>query len=39
YVTAAPVSRWNRVVRQLLPSVTTIYQTTEIQDNLDTLGQ
>ncbi|WP_284892077.1 polysaccharide export protein [Cobetia amphilecti] len=39
YVTAAPVSRWNRVITQLLPTVSSIYYSTEIQDNLDTLGQ
>lgn len=33
YVTAAPLARWNRVLDQLLPSLTTIYQATEIQEN------
>ncbi len=33
YVTAAPLARWNRVLNQLLPSLTTIYQATEIQEN------
>ncbi|WP_233440412.1 polysaccharide export protein [Modicisalibacter coralii] len=34
YVTAAPVSLWNRVLNQILPSLTTIYQATEIHQNL-----
>lgn len=29
YVTAAPIARWNRVISQILPSVTTIYQLTQ----------
>ena len=37
YVTAAPISRWNRVLGQLLPSLTTIYQATEIGENVDTV--
>lgn len=28
YVTTTPLGRWNRVVRQLLPTVSSIYQTT-----------
>lgn len=35
YVTAAPVSLWNRVLNQILPSLTTIYQATEIEQNLN----
>lgn len=35
YVTAAPVSRWNRVLSQLLPSLTSIYQLSEIGENFD----
>lgn len=35
YVTAAPVSLWNRVLNQILPSLTTIYQATEIQENFE----
>ncbi len=34
YVTAAPVSLWNRVLSQILPSLTTLYQATAIHDNL-----
>lgn len=37
YVTAAPIARWNRVVAQLLPSVTAIYQATGSGVNVDTL--
>ncbi|MEQ7871372.1 polysaccharide export protein [Chromohalobacter salexigens] len=29
YVTAAPIARWNRVISQILPSVTAIYQITQ----------
>ncbi|MDF9435181.1 MULTISPECIES: polysaccharide export protein [Chromohalobacter] len=29
YVTAAPIARWNRVISQILPSVTAIYQLTQ----------
>ncbi|MDW5377037.1 polysaccharide export protein [Halomonas sp. HP20-15] len=35
YVTAAPVSLWNRVLNQILPSLTTLYQATEIKENLE----
>ncbi|WP_136067220.1 polysaccharide export protein [Modicisalibacter radicis] len=35
YVTAAPVSLWNRVLNQILPSLTTLYQATEIQENFE----
>lgn len=37
YVTAAPVSRWNRVLTQLLPSLTTLYQISEIGETFDTV--
>lgn len=37
YVTAAPVARWNRVLSLLLPSLTTVFQATEIGENLDSL--
>lgn len=33
YVTAAPLALWNRALSQLLPSLTTIYQATEINEN------
>ena len=35
YVTAAPVSRWNRVLSQLIPSLTAIYEISEIGENID----
>lgn len=35
YVTAAPVSRWNRVLSQLLPSLSTLYQVTELGENVN----
>lgn len=34
YVTAAPLARWNRVLRLLLPSLTTIYEATEVNENI-----
>ncbi|MFC3663764.1 polysaccharide export protein [Modicisalibacter luteus] len=37
YVTAAPLARWNRVLRLLLPSLTTIYQATEVNENIQDL--
>lgn len=38
YVTAAPVSRWNRVLGQLLPSLSTIYQISQIGRNIDDIS-
>lgn len=38
YVTAAPVSRWNRVLSQLLPSLSTIYQISQIGRNIDDIS-
>lgn len=35
YVTAAPVSLWNRVLSQILPSLTTLFQLSEIETNLE----
>lgn len=35
YVTAAPVSRWNRVLSQLLPSLSSIYQFSQVGRNID----
>lgn len=34
YVTSAPLARWNRVLRLLLPSLTTIYEATEVNENI-----
>jgi len=33
YVTSAPVSRWNKVIQQLLPTVTSIYQLDRLTDD------
>lgn len=38
YVTAAPVSRWNRVLGQLLPSLSTVYQISQISRNIDDIS-
>ncbi|MDN2658010.1 polysaccharide export protein [Cobetia sp. 14N.309.X.WAT.E.A4] len=37
YVTAAPLSRWNRVVNQLLPTLTAVYQVTRSASDFDDL--
>jgi polysaccharide export outer membrane protein len=39
YVTAAPVSRWNRVLSQLMPSLTSIYQISQIGRNVDYINR
>lgn len=37
YVTAAPLSRWNRVVNQLTPTITSVYQVTRATRDFDEL--
>lgn len=37
YVTAAPLSRWNRVVSQLTPTISSIYQVTRATRDFDEL--
>ncbi|WP_104203650.1 polysaccharide export protein [Billgrantia saliphila] len=37
YVTTTPLGRWNRVVRQLLPTVSSVYQTTRTGRELEDL--
>ncbi|MCC5881187.1 MAG: polysaccharide biosynthesis/export family protein [Halomonas sp.] len=39
YVTTTPLGRWNRVVRQLLPTVSGIYQTTRTGRELERIGE
>lgn len=38
YVTASPLGRWNRVISQLLPTVTSIYQTANTADEINSFG-
>ncbi|QOR38951.1 polysaccharide export protein Wza [Billgrantia diversa] len=39
YVTTTPLGRWNRVVRQLLPTVSSLYQTTRTGREFESVGQ
>ncbi|MGR4068146.1 polysaccharide export protein [Billgrantia sp. C5P2] len=39
YVTTTPLGRWNRVVRQLLPTVSSLYQTTRTGREFERVGQ
>lgn len=39
YVTTTPLGRWNRVVRQILPTVSSIYQTTRTGRELERIGE
>lgn len=39
YVTTTPLGRWNRVIRQLLPTVSSLYQTTRMGRELDTFRE
>ncbi|PXX95640.1 polysaccharide export protein Wza [Halomonas sp. LBP4] len=39
YVTTTPLGRWNRVIRQLLPTVSSLYQTTRVGRELDTFRE
>lgn len=38
YVTAAPIARWNRVISQILPSITAIYNVTQATRDIQDLG-
>lgn len=38
YVTAAPIARWNRVISQILPSITAIYQATQATRDIQDLN-
>ena len=37
YVTAAPLSRWNRVINQLTPTISSVYQVTRATRDFDEL--
>ncbi|MFY0990290.1 polysaccharide export protein [Halomonas sp. C05BenzN] len=39
YVTTTPLGRWNRVIRQLLPTVSSLYQTTRTGRELERVGE